>query len=87
MQKKGLLSQWGIWFAYLSESEERESGYNNRLNKVHTLETMEDLIYLWKHSPIASLTNFFVFATPEGNRTISYIGIYLGMKSKTSGRR
>lgn len=71
MQKKGLQSQWGIWFAYLSESEEREAGYSNRLNKVHTIDTIEDLAYLWLHSPIGSLTNFFIFSTPEGNRTIS----------------
>lgn len=72
MLKDKLQSQWGIWFAYLSESEERESGYKDRLNKVHTIESIADLAYLWTHSPIASLTNFFVFNKPEGNHTISY---------------
>ena len=64
MTKNGLASQWGIWFAYLSESEERESGYSNRLNRVHNLHSIDDLLYLWLYSPIASLSNFFVFATP-----------------------
>ena len=72
MQKLDLTNQWGIWFAYLSETEEKEEGYSNRLKKFHTLKTMEDLVYLWNSSPIASLDNFFVFSTPAGNKTISY---------------
>ena len=71
MQNKGLISQWGIWFAYLSESEEKESGYSNRLNRVHTLNNVSDLAYIWLNSPIASLENFFVFAQEDKNKAIS----------------
>ena len=72
MQKQELLNQWGIWFAYLSETEEKQEGYSNRLKKFHTLKTIQDFIYLWNSSPIASLDNFFVFSTPTGNKSISY---------------
>ena len=49
-----LLSQWGIWFIYQGES------YEGNVHLVTTLSTYADLAYFWKHSPIASLSNFFL---------------------------
>jgi hypothetical protein len=58
-----LLSQWGIWFILQGES------YEGNVNLITTISSAADLVYFWAHSPIASLSNFFL---NEQNRQKTY---------------
>lgn len=49
-----LASQWGIWFIYQGES------YEGNVHLITTLTTIADFAYFWSHSPIASLSQFFL---------------------------
>ena len=54
MIESKLLSQWGIWFIYQGES------YEGNVHLMTTVSSYADLAYLWQHSPIACLSNYFL---------------------------
>jgi len=58
-----LAKQWGIWFIYHGES------YEGNVHLITTLKSPSDLAYFWVHSPIASLSNYFL---AEGNKQRGY---------------
>jgi hypothetical protein len=54
MLSEHLLHQWGIWFIAQGES------YEGNVHLITELEGIADFAYFWLHSPIASLSKFFL---------------------------
>lgn len=60
MKQHYLPSEWKIWFSYLTEAQLNANQYSDQLQTIHGLSTVEDLAYIWHHSHVANLSNFFV---------------------------
>lgn len=73
-----MLSQWGIWFIYQGES------YEGNVHLISTIGNYADLAYLWLHSPIASLSNFFL---TDNNMQKVYPPSHSDIKSETRCER
>ena len=77
-----LLNEWKVWFSYLTEEEHNASQYFDKLQKVFTLSSLPDLFYLWKKSPLASLSNYFLSIENEKAECFKYVFSQVGTKSE-----
>lgn len=72
MLSERLLHQWGIWFIAQGES------YEGNVHLITELEGIADFAYFWLHSPIASLSKFFL---KEDQKQRTYPSAHAATKS------
>lgn len=54
-----LLHEWAIWFSYVGDASDSTDNYHENISLMYRIATPSDLAYLWKHSPLNHLNNYF----------------------------